>query len=108
MRLLGVDVGGTFTDLALLDLDSQELWTHKLLTTPEEPERAVMEGVRFLVDRAGGVIPVRIVHGTTLITNAIVERKGAVTALLTIVSTAAMLFPVWRATRVNPVLALRE
>ena len=83
MRLLGVDVGGTFTDLALVDLDSQELWTHKLLTTPGEPERAVMEGAKFLVDRAGGIAPARIVHGTTLITNAIVERKGAVTALLT-------------------------
>ena len=83
MRLLGIDVGGTFTDLALLDLDSQELWTHKLLTTPEDPSLAVVAGARELTARAGGEFPSRIVHGTTLVTNAIVERKGAVTALLT-------------------------
>ncbi|HET9233710.1 MAG TPA: hydantoinase/oxoprolinase family protein, partial [Candidatus Eisenbacteria bacterium] len=53
------------------------------LTTPDEPERAVMDGVSFLVAWAGGIAPARIVHGTTLITNAIVERKGAPTALLT-------------------------
>ena len=83
VRLLGIDVGGTFTDLALLDLESQELWTHKLLTTPQDPVQAVREGTRVLVARSGGVFPSRVIHGTTLVTNAIVERKGAVTALLT-------------------------
>jgi N-methylhydantoinase A len=83
VRLLGIDVGGTFTDLALLEVDSQELWTHKLLTTPKDPVEAVLEGARALVAASGGVLPSRVIHGTTLVTNAIVERKGAVTALLT-------------------------
>jgi N-methylhydantoinase A len=83
MRVLGIDIGGTFTDLALLDLDSQELFTHKLLTTPDDPVRAVLQGTRELLAQSGGGAPARIVHGTTLITNAIVERKGARTALLT-------------------------
>ena len=83
MRLLGIDVGGTFTDLALLDLETQVLWTHKLLTTPQDPVEAVLKGTRALVGASGGVFPSRVIHGTTLVTNAIVERKGAVTALLT-------------------------
>jgi 5-oxoprolinase (ATP-hydrolysing)/N-methylhydantoinase A len=83
VRLLGIDVGGTFTDLTVLDLETQELWTHKLLTTPEDPVRAVLEGARALAAKAGGAFPSRVIHGTTLVTNAIVERKGAVTALLT-------------------------
>lgn len=83
MRLLGIDVGGTFTDLAILDLETQELWTHKLLTTPEDPVRAVREGARAVAAMAGGAFPSRVIHGTTLVTNAIVERKGAVTGLLT-------------------------
>ncbi len=81
MKALGIDIGGTFTDLALLDLDSGDLHTHKLLTTPDDPVRAVLAGARELAARAGA--PDRIVHGTTLVTNAVVERKGAVTALLT-------------------------
>jgi len=83
VRVLGMDIGGTFTDLVLLDLGSQVLWTHKLLTTPEDPVRAVLQGTRELIAKAGGVFPARVIHGTTLVTNAIVERKGAVTALLT-------------------------
>jgi N-methylhydantoinase A len=83
VRVLGIDLGGTFTDFALLDLDSQKLWTHKLLTTPEDPVAAVVQGTRELLVRAGGGFPARVVHGTTLVTNAIVERKGATTALLT-------------------------
>ena len=80
---LAVDIGGTFTDLAL-EHDGKRS-TAKVLTTPAEPERAVMDGVAAII-RAAGIAPgdIRIIiHGTTLATNAIIERKGARTALIT-------------------------
>jgi N-methylhydantoinase A len=80
---LAVDIGGTFTDVAL-DARGGRV-TAKVLTTPDAPERGVMEGIRTAVARAGcalGDIGL-IIHGTTLATNALIERKGAVTALLT-------------------------
>ncbi len=80
---LAVDIGGTFTDVALEV--AGRLVTAKVLTTPAAPERAVLQGVRQVLD-AAAVPPsdVRLViHGTTLATNAIIERKGARTALIT-------------------------
>src|SRR3954452_7910695 len=80
---LAVDIGGTFTDLAL-EHDGRRT-TVKVLTTPAAPEQGVMQGVQA-VTRAAGVAPGDIgliIHGTTLATNAIVERKGARTALVT-------------------------
>ena len=80
---LAVDIGGTFTDVAL-DAPTGRV-TAKVLTTPEAPERGVMEGVSVAVVKAGcglGDIGL-IIHGTTLATNALIERKGAVTALIT-------------------------
>ena len=79
---LGIDIGGTFTDLALEV--GQQHFAHKLLTTPRAPERAVISGVRRILSEAG-IEPDAlslIIHGTTLATNAIIERKGARTALL--------------------------
>ena len=81
---LAVDIGGTFTDLALETADGA-LHSAKLLTTPEAPERAVLEGLAHITE-AAQVAPAAIglvIHGTTLATNAIIERKGARTALLT-------------------------
>jgi N-methylhydantoinase A len=83
MRLLGIDIGGTFTDLVLFDSETDSLTTHKLLTTADDPVRAVLEGTRHLLETAGPPGPERVIHGTTLVTNAVVERKGAATALLT-------------------------
>jgi N-methylhydantoinase A len=80
---LAVDIGGTFTDLAIERGD--ERWTAKVLTTPAAPELGVLEGVGVVLGRAG-LQPADIalvIHGTTLATNAIIERKGARTALLT-------------------------
>jgi N-methylhydantoinase A/oxoprolinase/acetone carboxylase beta subunit/N-methylhydantoinase B/oxoprolinase/acetone carboxylase alpha subunit len=80
---LAVDIGGTFTDLALEHPGG--LVTAKVLTTPGAPEKGVMSGVRSILATAG-VDPsdVRlVVHGTTLATNAIIERKGARTAFVT-------------------------
>jgi N-methylhydantoinase A len=80
---LAVDIGGTFTDLAL-EHDGRRS-TIKVLTTPAAPEQGVMAGVRDIL-QSSGVLPADIgivIHGTTLATNAVIERKGARTALLT-------------------------
>ncbi len=80
---LAIDIGGTFTDLALEVNTTRH--TAKVLTTPAEPERGVMNGVALILAQAG-LKPADIdvlVHGTTLATNAIIERKGARTALIT-------------------------
>ncbi len=82
MLRLAVDIGGTFTDL-VLEEDGQS-WSTKLLTTPAAPERAVLEGARRILALAGRQ-PAQlglVVHGTTLATNALIERKGARTALV--------------------------
>src|SRR3989440_7081819 len=82
---LGVDIGGTFTDLVVIDEATGTARVGKVLTTPKDPAHGVEEGIRALLDDAG-VRPdeVRaVVHGTTLATNALIEKKGAKTALLT-------------------------
>jgi N-methylhydantoinase A len=81
---LGIDIGGTFTDLALLDPRGR-IRFGKLLTTPDDPLRGLLDGMRALLAEAGvaaGRVG-HVLHGTTLITNAVIERKGARTALLT-------------------------
>src|SRR5262245_4257617 len=81
----GVDIGGTFTDLVLVDEATGAVSVGKLLTTPKEPARAVEQGVVALLHGAGRA-PASVqalVHGTTLATNALIERKGALTGLLT-------------------------
>jgi N-methylhydantoinase A len=80
---LAIDVGGTFTDV-VLDRNGQQ-WTTKVLTTHEAPEKGVIGGVEAAL-KGAGVRPDDIdfiIHGTTLATNALIERKGARTALLT-------------------------
>lgn len=81
---LGIDVGGTFTDFVLVDLASGALFREKCLTTPEDPVGGMLEGItRFAA--AGIVRPAQIkgvAHATTLITNTLIERKGAKTGLL--------------------------
>ena len=82
---VGVDIGGTFTDLLVFDIASGAFQVGKTLTTPDEPSRAVTDGLVATLTEAGltpGAVR-QIVHGTTLVTNAIIERKGAKTALLT-------------------------
>jgi len=82
---LGIDIGGTFTDIVLLGLDAAMMTTHKELTTHEDPSEGVMRGVDSVLERAGvrpGQID-RIVHATTLFTNALIERRGACTGLIT-------------------------
>lgn len=81
----GVDIGGTFTDLVVIDEESGAIRVGKVLTTAKDPAHGVEQGVQSLLDDAR-VDPVRVravAHGTTLATNALIERKGARTALLT-------------------------
>jgi N-methylhydantoinase A len=80
---VGVDIGGTFTDVALEI--GERRFTGKILTTPHAPEDGVLAALRSVTAEAGvapGEVGV-IIHGTTLATNALIERKGARTALLT-------------------------
>jgi len=81
---IGVDIGGTFTDFALFDDATGLVHTHKQLTTPADPSTAVIEGVRTVTASAGLRVAdiAVVVHGTTLVTNAIIERRGSVTAML--------------------------
>ena len=79
---LAVDVGGTFTDIVLEANGRRH--AHKVLTTPRAPERAIIDGARAVLDLAGmAFADINVfIHGTTLATNAIIERKGARTALI--------------------------
>ncbi|MGD8460721.1 MAG: hydantoinase/oxoprolinase N-terminal domain-containing protein, partial [Desulfobacterales bacterium] len=82
---LGCDIGGTFTDFVLVNDGTGEFQINKCLTTPADPSDAVEEGIRGLLERLPGFMPHidEIIHGTTLVINAIIERKGAKTALIT-------------------------
>ncbi|MBW1996539.1 MAG: hydantoinase/oxoprolinase family protein [Deltaproteobacteria bacterium] len=82
---LGCDIGGTFTDFVLMDDETGEMWINKCLTTPLDPSEAVEQGIRELQGRIPGFIPLleEVIHGTTLVINAIIERKGAKTGLIT-------------------------
>ena len=81
---LGIDIGGTFTDFALFDERGNEVAVAKRLTTPADPSIAVIEGTAALLQREG--VPMAevesIAHGTTLVTNAVIERRGAKTGML--------------------------
>jgi len=82
---LGFDIGGTFTDFVLVDERTGSVHLNKVLTTPRDPAQAVIDGLSTLLDRAnvrGEDLSIAI-HATTLITNALIERKPARTALLT-------------------------
>ena len=81
---IAIDIGGTFTDFALLDSRTGRTAIHKRLTTPSDPARAVLEGiVELLARQKASMTEVEtVMHGTTLITNAVIERRGAVTGFL--------------------------
>ncbi len=82
---VGIDIGGTFTDLVLIDDETGDQSVGKVLTSQGDPSEAVEEGLLGLLGREGvgaGELGT-IVHGTTLVTNALIERRGAETALLT-------------------------
>jgi len=82
---LGVDVGGTFTDVLLVDEDSGATWRAKTASTPSDQAVGVLTGIRRVCDEAGiGLAEVaQVLHGTTVATNAILEGKGAKVGLVT-------------------------
>lgn len=80
LRVLGVDVGGTFTDFLLWE--EGVLRVHKRPSTPDDPSRGVLEGLDEL-GASGDDAPTLVVHGSTVATNAVLERRGARTALIT-------------------------
>ncbi|MER2634773.1 MAG: hydantoinase B/oxoprolinase family protein [Rhizobiaceae bacterium] len=81
----GVDIGGTFTDFALFDEDGATVRLHKRLTSVEDPSIGALDGLSELISAAGISISQlsEIVHGTTLVTNALIERKGVRVGMLT-------------------------
>jgi N-methylhydantoinase A len=112
---IGVDIGGTFTDLVMLDSRDGRIFNGKVLTTPHAPEEAVLEGVRDLLVRTGArADEVRhVIHGTTLVANAlsmlkainpkrrvfmVMTFRGVVTAICTAVESVAVV-QLQRATR---------
>lgn len=79
-KFLGVDTGGTFTDFILYDDESKSIHIHKVLSTPQAPEKAILQGIDDLkVD----TVDLTLVHGSTVATNAILEGKGVRTAYIT-------------------------
>ena len=85
MKLIGVDVGGTFTDLVLTDIESNKTVIHKVSSTPHDPSEAVLKGVNEICEQHG-VDPASVghlFHGTTVATNAALESKGVRSGLIT-------------------------
>jgi N-methylhydantoinase A/oxoprolinase/acetone carboxylase beta subunit len=82
---LGCDIGGTFTDFVLLDDKTGQLTIYKCLTTPKDPSDAVEHGIREMEKKTPGFVEKmdEVIHGTTLVINSIIERKGAKTGLIT-------------------------
>jgi 5-oxoprolinase (ATP-hydrolysing)/N-methylhydantoinase A len=82
---LGFDIGGTFTDFVLLDAATGGITLHKCLTTPADPAEGALSGIRAITEQAGIAVSdlSEVLHGTTLVTNALIERRGATTGLLT-------------------------
>lgn len=78
---IGVDTGGTFTDL--LSIDDRGLRMHKLRSVPEDPSQPILEGIRALLEGSNADASVEVTHGSTVATNAVLERKGARFALIT-------------------------
>jgi len=77
-KCLGIDTGGTFTDFVLYD--GASLRIHKVLSTPQAPEQAILQGIAELGLSTDGL---QVVHGSTVATNAVLERKGVRTVYIT-------------------------
>ncbi|HSF92399.1 MAG TPA: hydantoinase/oxoprolinase family protein, partial [Paracoccaceae bacterium] len=82
---VGFDIGGTFTDFVLYDAENASVILHKRLTTPHDPSEAALLGLSELLELGdiNHADVAEIVHGTTLVTNAVIERKGAPVGLIT-------------------------
>jgi N-methylhydantoinase A/oxoprolinase/acetone carboxylase beta subunit len=85
MKRLGVDVGGTFTDLIYLDDEAAEILVHKVPTTPDDPSAGTVQGIKELTGQAGESPAAldQVFHGTTIATNIVIEHDGARVGLIT-------------------------
>jgi N-methylhydantoinase A len=83
--IVGVDTGGTFTDVTMLDPITGRVWTAKTPSSPDDPSRGFGDGISQVLDISGASAAeiARVLHGTTVATNLILEGKGARTALIT-------------------------
>src|SRR5215469_1092506 len=81
MRLAGVDVGGTFTDVVLVDTDSGDVRVHKVPTTPDDPSEGLIAALAGAGPEASRVE--HLAHGTTIATNALLQHDGATVGMLT-------------------------
>jgi N-methylhydantoinase A len=85
MKLIGVDIGGTFTDLILADTEQQQTWIHKVPTSVEDPAIAMLSGIQMLCQMAN-LSPTAIdhlLHGTTVATNSLLTHEGARVGMIT-------------------------
>ena len=85
MKRLGVDVGGTFTDLIYVDDEAGSILIHKIASTPDDPSRGTVQGIRELTEQAN-VTPAdldQVFHGTTIATNIVIEHNGATVGMIT-------------------------
>jgi len=83
---IAIDTGGTFTDFVLFDRESKQLCFHKAASTPDDPSRSLIDGLVEIVQQSGSPTPAQIellIHGTTVATNAVLQRRGARTAFVT-------------------------
>jgi len=85
VKLLAIDIGGTFTDLHLLDTEEGEARIHKVSTTADDPARGAMRGIRELLGQAANAPEAvdYVLHGTTIATNAVLKHEGASTGMIT-------------------------
>src|SRR5687768_14906991 len=85
MSRVGVDVGGTFTDLILIDDATGQVMTHKVASTPQDQSIGVMQGIQELCNLAA--MPLadisQVLHGTTVATNIMIEKSGATVGMIT-------------------------
>jgi N-methylhydantoinase A len=79
---IGIDIGGTFTDFVVFNPSLKQIRTFKLLSTPRYPAMAVIQGLRTIFEQEG-TQSAMIIHGSTVTTNALLERKGSQAALIT-------------------------
>src|SRR5436190_21759632 len=85
MKRLGVDVGGTFTDLIYVDDEAGSILIHKIASTPDDPSRGTVQGIKELSEQAN-VTPAdldQVFHGTTIATNIVIEHNGATVGMIT-------------------------
>lgn len=85
MKLVGVDVGGTFTDIILSDPVAGAAFIHKVASTPDDPTRAILRGIKEICVQNGTAADeiTHVFHGTTIATNAVLQHEGAVCGLIT-------------------------